>query len=475
VRFCATSIALLLAARTLASAEVSGQTTEYRAPDGTVEHCVAIAPMPGGDYTARDAEEERTLCGIDFRSGAWALCPKVFSTSPGTLVYDLQGGAFAGQAKRFESEQCVAGGIVKQDVRGAPVSYKMSVNGRGTSATFANAALVYYHFARYFGASAHVPVAVLRSMDRVEHRRRVTARGLELSAGRQALKMNHAAWQVLAAAEDDPQGYSPTAELFTADGQIYGVMLRPRGARYSEEMNGTRASGWGDGQNRDFQETAPFRALRSPKPLLAAIEDGRREAFANPRIAKATGNDATALQMAFWMSDLVDVTLLDFLFSQQDRVGNIDYVPHWYWVQDGKAMRREASGHAVPADIAGFAPVLVKRTELGDNDAGVRTTYVNYTKRTHMLENLRHYRPAAYQRLMALARDFTAAGPLYTYVQKSFGLSDREFAQVAANIAAAAGIVHAACTAGALRFDLEPEELLLTGDVAPRKVDCGSL
>jgi hypothetical protein len=48
-------------------------------------------------------------------------------------------------------------------------------------------------------------------------------------------------------------------------------MLRSTGNRYNSEFNGTRASGWGEGQNYDFQATAPFLALRSQKPLAEAV------------------------------------------------------------------------------------------------------------------------------------------------------------------------------------------------------------
>ena len=455
----------------LGSPDVRGSVAEFVSPAGARERCIALAHMPEGLYTEADVAREAEFCAIDFHSDSHALCPKVFSTSPGTLVYSLSGGGFSGNRTAFEREAC--GGNVNRSSAGSePISYKMSVNTRESSATFANSSLVYYHFARYFRATAHVPVAVFRSMDRREHSRRVSSRGVELSAGRPALKMNHAAWQALLAAEKDPAAYRPTEELFTPDGLVYGVMLHPAGKRYSEEINGTRESGWGDGQNRDFQETAPFRALRSDKPLLAAIAEGRRIALQNPRLAKATGNDATPVQMVFWMSDLVDITLLDFIFSQQDRIGNIDYLADWVWVENTTLKSRPATAVTPPDDIAARRPVRLKRTELGDNDAGVRLTYVNYARRTGMLEKLRHYRADAYRQLMRLDHDFRGRGPLHEYVRTTFGLSEREFAQVVANTSAAAAILRDSCRAGRLRFDIDPVEFLTRGDVTPRELDC---
>jgi hypothetical protein len=469
---CAVVAALSPAATTLASSAVSGTETTFRSPADTVERCVALRPMPGGHYTDADRALERELCSIDFYGTTHALCAKVFSTSPGTLVFDLRDGPYAGDPARFERENCGSGGVHKRGAPREPISYKMSVNTRETSATFANASLVYYHFARYFDAAAHVPVAVLRSIDRNEHGRRVTANGVRLSAGNPALKMNHAAWLALQAAERDPSSYKPTEELFTPDGLLYGVMLHPLGKRYGEEMNGTRRSGWGDGQNRDFQDTAPFRALRSPKPLADAIAEGRATALRDPVLAKATGSMATPAQMVFWMSDLIDITLLDYLFSQQDRVGNVDYLSAWYWVEDGRLRSRPASASTPPPDVAAFNPQRLRRTELGDNDAGVRLTYINYAKRTGMLDNLRHYRATTYRQLMRLDADLAAGGELHEHVRTTFGLSEKEFAAIKANVRSAADILRASCRVGRLRFDVEPAEFLLAGSVTERRVDC---
>jgi hypothetical protein len=177
-------------------------------------------------------------------------------------------------------------------------------------------------------------------------------------------------------------------------------------------------------------------------------------------------------QMAFWMRELVDITLLDYLFSQQDRIGNIDYLGYWYWAQGGQLSRMPAQGAHPPDEIAKFAPKRLKRTELADNDAGVRTTYINYTKRTGMLERLRHYSAGTYRRLIALDKDLAARGPLHEHVRSTFGLSDAEFAQVVANTRAAAAILRESCHAGRLRFDLEPEALLRDGRVAEARIDC---
>jgi len=466
----ANSLGLAMSGTADGSSAVGGVVTRFMSPDGVEERCVVLTRMPGAAYRDAELREEAALCAIDFYRGTHALCPKLFSTSPATLVHDLRGAAYAGRMERFEREICPRGQIVVREAADAPVSYKMSVNTRETSATFANASLLYYHYARYFDAAVHVPAAVLRTMDRGAHRARVAAAGEQESGDRPALHMNHAAWQPLAQAELQPENYTPADELFTADRRsVYGVMLHPRGRQYGEEFNGSRRSGWGDGQSRDFQETAPFVALRSSRPLAGAIEEGLRRGHAASAIPAA----AREAQMVFWMRDLVDIALLDFLFSQQDRIGNVDYLTYWYWAEGGQVRRTPAHGAHPPDDLAAYGPKLIKRTELGDNDAGVRLSYLNFTQLTELLEALRHYNAATYAKLMALDQDFAANGPRWSYTRDSFGLSEAEFRRIAGNVRDAAAILRAACRAGRLRFDLEPEAFLRDGAVAETAVDCG--
>ena len=73
----------------------------------------------------------------------------------------------------------------------------MTMNDAHTSATFATASLLYYHFSRFFDTDIHVPVSVYRSMDKDVHLARVTQRGVEVSAHRKGGAMNHAGWTTI--------------------------------------------------------------------------------------------------------------------------------------------------------------------------------------------------------------------------------------------------------------------------------------
>src|SRR5207253_1975765 len=181
-------------------------------------------------------------------------------------------------------------------------------------------------------------------------------------------------------------------DLFTADNQqIYGVLLKDKGERYGVEVNGTRASGWGKGQNLDFQKTPGFMALRSAQAMPLAIQDGINQAFKDPAMSRAfADNRPSETQVTLWMKELSEIVILDYIFSQQDRVGNVDY--RWFWIfKDGtgkvQMMKVDSalgllkkSALKPPAEIAGFNPVLVQKTAIGDNDAGAMVSYANFAK-----------------------------------------------------------------------------------------------
>ena len=472
-RYVALIVSITLPGALLAAGGVDGEAVVHEAPGGMQETCVAIEPVPGGNYKNADRAQEQALCAIDFYAGDHALCPKTFSTSPGTLIYPLAGGSYAGRAEAFEAEHCAEKRIVRSGVTGEPVSFKMTMNGPDTSATFAPASLLYYHFARYFDTYVDVPASVWRSMDRQAHFERVVRRGVEVSSGDGSSAMNRSGWETLARGARDPATYRPTAELYT-DGnqQIFGILLQEEGRRYGAEINGTRRSGWGAGQNRDFQETAPFLALRHDGPLLEAIAKGIDKAMQDPDLRKAMGSDPTTAQMSFWMVELTEIVLLDFIFSQQDRVGNIDYVDYWYWAQEGVVQRRRATGHTPPNELAGYRPEKIRRSIINDNDAGGRVPYVNYAKKTEMLNKLRHLRPETYRRLQRMVADFKQDGPLHKWLATSFGISDRQVRQIVENATTAEQILGAACRSGQLRFSLDPHAILLHGTAQDEDVPC---
>ena len=464
-------LAALVAVPAYASDAVLGTETTFASPNGLTERCVRIAQIPGGAYASDDLEEEAAYCAIDLYANAVALCPKTWSTSPGMMVYDISTGPYANDRAAFMRNACPEGKAAKDLAEDDLAKFKVTMNAKGTSGTFAPSSLLYYHFSRYFDMTVKVPVAVWRTIDAAAHADEVARPGLSLSG--KTGRMNHEGWRHLVDAEQNPASYSPTDEVFTSDRtQIHGVLLSSPGHRYGSEVNGTRKSGWGKGQNLDFQETPAFLALRSELALDEAIARGLQQARRDSQINRDLGPDVPSEQVAYWMREVSEIVLLDFIFSQQDRIGNIDFTPYYYWLESGEQKHKKAKHHEpgdadVPADA-----ILLRRTNLNDNDAGGRVAYANFTKSTQMLEKLRHFDAGVYRKLVALDMDLQSGGPVFQWLDSSLGLSDRQVKQVVDNTALAAGILRDSCNRGDLRFDLNPKRFFETGDITPETVSC---
>jgi hypothetical protein len=447
-------------------------THEFHSPNGVTERCIALPDMPNGVYTRKDKTKAEEFAQIDFYAEHIALCPKTWSTSPGTMVRDI---SRTGLSQAVYESQC-KGKAVPATVDKVAV-FKQSMNQNNTSGTFSMASLLYYHFSRYFDTSVKVPVALYREMDVQAHYQRVTRRGkAQATSG-----MIGAGWQHMATAERDPAHFAAAASLFTSDRKkVFGSLLKGKGERYGMEINGVRSS-WGTVQNEEFQRTAPYSALSMDLPLLQAIDAGKRQAFRDAKIKRDTV-DASAFQMMYWMKELTEIALLDFIFSQQDRVGNVDFQWQWYWVADGKVQsqdekskksRRDMGSIKPPAEIAGFSPVLLQRTFLNDNDAGGRVEYANFAKKTGMLQKLRHFSADTYTRLHDLNQDLQAGGAILQYIRANFRLDDGQVNQIIKNTRLALEILHDTCSIGKLRFDLDaPKDFFLSGNVTVADSAC---
>jgi hypothetical protein len=166
-------------------------------------------------------------------------------------------------------------------------------------------------------------------------------------------------WQVLVEADQTPAACRPTGKLFTAArSALFVVMLKSKGARYNSAMNGTRASG----RARARPGFPADRPLPGPAQRRAAAGRHRAEAVKDPQIAKDMGKDVAPEQVAYWMQDLTGIVRLDFLLGQQqDRVGNIDFVPVWTWVQAGEVQTKPAARQGDDDPPAGWTMPIMRR------------------------------------------------------------------------------------------------------------------
>ncbi len=454
------------------------QQVEYTSPTGKTEQCVMLTKIPGGDYKKGDLEEEAEFCSVSMYQEGFAVCPKTWSTSPGTMIYQLTDSEFSKETYE-SSKHC--GRKARPDGVKKFAKFKNSMNAHGTSGTFSQSSLLYYHFSRYFDTEVKVPVAVYREIDKDEHLERVANKGLENAKGAQ----NSAGWRHLVNAEHNPSSYNPWRDIFTDDQEkIYGVLLNGKGERYGSEFNGTRESGWGSGQNRDFQKTAAFRALRTEGDLLSAVESGLDKARKSSKMRKDLV-DVSDQQMVLWMREVTEIILLDYIFNQQDRIGNIDYRWYWAYVDGTKTKfkrekrdeyedlpRKKMGEIPVPENLVGFNPILVQRSRINDNDAGGRVEYVNFTKKTKMLDGLKHYSEKIYRKLMGLNQDLQSQGPIYQWLVNEIDLTEDRREEIVNNVKEAAAIIKSQCES--MIFDLDDaDEFLSDGpDITPNTEVC---
>jgi hypothetical protein len=453
------------------------------------EQCVILDHFPaesGAKYRSNDPKKEQELCGISFDDEGIGLCPKTWSTSPGTIVYDIRKSKYNGKPDTFEAEYCPKQRVLKGKVDGVQklASYKQSVNGQfhqSTSATYSQASPLYYHFSRYLNVTLDIPVAVMRTMDAQVHLRRVASKGPATAQG----KMNAAGWNVVNSAEKNPAGYVPVNEFYYGDpkdGLFYGTMLKGRGARYGAEFNGNISGKGYAAQYAFLQKTPAFIALASPKNLVDAMTLGIDLSKKDPVVAKALGPGVSNEQMMFWIEELSEILIMDYIFSQQDRPGNIDYIWVWYYVNgggelkstrvDSEVNRASMGSIQVPDDVKSSSKrYLIQKTQINDNDAGGRK-YSNFTKKFGLLEKIRHLNAVTYRQLIHLAKDFEAKGPSYKYVRDTFYVFDSNADMIGQNAIQAAQILKSTCKAGTMEFDLNPEKYLGTQKVEGVQVDC---
>ncbi len=428
----------------------NAETKTYQSPNGRTEECVALPPLPGAELSKKDLEKEKELCDINFYAEDLALCPKNNSTSAAIKIYDISEVKMS--VENYEKNQCENGDGDKI------AKFKTTMWQSGTSGTTSISSLLYYQFSRYLDTLVDVPVAVYRTIDKdvFFNRVMVQARGQS--------QMNRTAWDILKRTVTNPSAYNPPDDVLTKDRmQFYGSMLNNKGERYGAEINSHRKAGWGAPQYKEFQTTPAFTALRNPKPLNEAI----------------AGAPYPAAQMVFWMRELSEIVILDYIFSQQDRVGNVDYVWEWYWVQDGQVMHKKVKSKvpranmqsiAVPEEIKAFNPVLLQRTQLNDNDASATVPAANFSKQSGAVEGLRHLNGGQYKKLMDLARDFKTNGPIATQL-KGYTMAPGLFNMIAKNSILVAEILEKNCRANLLRFDLTPSRFL-KGEPTEAQVSC---
>lgn len=437
--------------------KITGQKTAYKSTFGKQELCVISDKMKPADYKDKDARDEQQLCGYDFYTNV-GLCSKLNSTNPGTLIVEL----LAGKSRQDTMKMCSS-----KDGLSVEAKFKNSI-----SCSYAPSILAYYHFSRMLKAG-NVPVAVLRTMDKAEHLK-VTKEALRILSSKTG-DVIYKTWSSFLKEHESASNQN----IFDTTGQfVYGALSdNPKG-----EMRYTEVSGVGsyDTRYERFLQQPPYKKVSS-----------------SSRVSDLAGSDQykKIAPVVVQMKDVSDMILLDTLFSQDDRIGNIHYKLSWMVektdTQGKKSFDFEKSKAKLAADkktwvipenekaIQNSGAVLVKEILLKDNDCGV-----NIDKRSNMmrkisaLEGVKHMSGRTYKRFIEMYKmaqtpefkNWMRMSLLFREADLGSNPGTRSGKSFYANLEKAYSILTANCKSGALKLDLNVDDYI-PGN-APQNYSC---
>ena len=437
--------------------QITGQKTIYNSTFGKQEVCVIANKLKPNDYKDKDAKDEQQLCGYDFYTNV-GLCSKLNSTNPGTLVVEL----LSGKSRQETMRMCSSDDIKVE------AKFKNSI-----SCSYAPSILAYYHFSRMLKAG-NVPVAVLRTMDKEEHLK-VTKEALRILSS----KPNDVIYKTWSSFLSEHQA-GTNQNIFDTTGKfVYGALSdNPKGEYRYTEVSGV---GSYDTRYERFLQQPPYKKVSS-----------------SARVSELAGSDQykKIAPVVVQMKDVSDMILLDTLFSQDDRIGNIHYKLSWMIEKTDAATGKksfdfEKSKASLASDkktwiipenekaIQSSGAVLVKEMLLKDNDCGV-----NIDKRSNMmrkisaLEGVRHMSGRTYKRFIEMYKmaqtpefkNWMRNTLLFREADLGSNPATRSGKSFYGNLEKARSILVANCKSGALKLDLNVDDYI-PGN-APQNYSC---
>ncbi|MBY0384673.1 hypothetical protein K2X05_05890 [bacterium] len=444
-------------------------------------------PIAGAEYKKKDLKTEKELCSYDFhqettteQGTAVALCPKLFSTFPAVELIEIP----EGDSKlNYEAQSCNE--TVSKKNKGKKLAkYKFSMSCAKTPSI-----LGYYHLSRALELDI-VPVAVLRTMKQEKHLE-VALKGEENSKTDPAelISKNWASLVKLLNRRDE--------SIMTADKEysIGALSENPRGEQKYYEDFYPGASG--EEGVRKFKSTGLYKKLSTDKSVLEMI--GR----------ELTSENYMALKK---MKDAVDMIILDKIFGQQDRFGNVHSLHTFLTTKEGalekwslkdvekmieengtedeknefkKAKKMpsdwrkevEARNKALLAVVSKYlqrnqiAFAHAQEIFLKDNDCGLKGS--NVFKSHKLIESVRHINKTTYLQLMRLHQKVSKGEIDNSFWTKTLLMNDKEFVEFKSGLEYAAQTLLQKCQAGKLFLDLNITEHF--SNQVPAEVNCTAL
>lgn len=397
------------------SPKCRAETIRYQGPKGEEEACQLLAAFPflpadveldpagyaktWAWYREDDFKEIAAMCALDLHAGPTVgMCPKIHGTQPGFEIYDLTDAGL--ERAQWEKKRCPL--PLKQRKATKLAKLKTAVFGRE-----AESALLYFHFSRLLGNVGFIYPTTWRTLALADVVRwsGEAIRDIEKSGVARNPAGGWGRLRLIATAtatSKNPRlrlGHERLLVPGRTDVAFGALAKNPRGEQrheaftYVGKMRLATAAG--------FRKTSYYKLLHGKQPVGKVLKF-------NPKKKKQYLAD---LQELTWARDFAQLVILDHLFNQRDRSGNIHELTRIHFLDD-QGRLRWAKNH----DGDGAVPLV--RLLLKDNDEGLNWQAHPQLDSSDLVDELRHLDPIVYARMQWLAvlmRDEASAGAVKAY------------------------------------------------------------
>lgn len=388
------------------------------------ELCYIPNRLEGADYSKKDLERERDLCGLNIGTTA-AVCGKTASTNPALEFFQVPEGMTAAQVEAMNCERKET--ATQKDFKKL-AKYKLS-----TSCSYTPSLLAYYHVSRFLGNINQVPPVVMRTVDANTHKSIGDKTYASISNKQELIAQT---WAGLLSILTKKQAHAKATNVFTDDyNYSFGALqMNPsKEEKYTEMFNG--------GSDQPTR-TANFKAKNVTYQRL--ISDQKLASL-------GLKWSAAQAQEVLKMQNVADMILMDTMLSQQDRLGNLHYTMERY----GKVVSKNGKLKIKKLDKDDTTATEVfelKKMMMKDNDCGVSKE--NHLKNAKLIEGLRHFNSETFAKLLKLNKIInTAEGQNYFKLETAMNATD--IATFKANIGYAVAALTKTCQEGKLTLDLD--------------------
>jgi hypothetical protein len=415
--------------------------TTFAAPSGATETCHFLMPfpvlppdidpahLPRTWYRRGDVEDVEALCTLDLYGVGGAdpehgMCPKLHNNTPALEFFEVAEAKL--DRASYEAKKCQ--NYKRREKKVAKL--KVAVYWRE-----AEAGLLYFHFSRLLGNLANVPTVATRTVSR-QFVAQTAGKALATLAARHA-ETTKGGWQVLQSRHRKAAG----------DEVVLGSLAEnPRGETNHGALAHTPGGGAFISSPEGYYGHRYYQVVTSSKPIAELID----LPAAKPAVYRKN------VQLLAYALDFAHMTILDHLFNQRDRPGNIAGRPYVHYVDAGGEL--VWSKDVKPGEVGAAPSIELTRLMLKDNDDALLWTKWRKLNFTKFIGLIRHLDQLTYDRMQWLAAAMSS-GPdqdaIRAYFLDDVGVSAQIYDEVRDRFVKLAASYKAAVAAGKLRLDLD--------------------